>query len=87
MSLSFYVLNKTMLCISFIPLSVELEEGDGRRLVDVGCLRDKCTIQLIVHVDGGGWPTESEVEQRIRNPTKIPSLAGRITRVFGILWA
>lgn len=58
---------------------MELREDDQRRLVAVGCLRDKCNIQLIVRAVGGGWPTENEIMDRIRNPNKVASLAGRIT--------
>lgn len=56
-----------------------MQEDDQKRLADVDCLRDKCTIRIIVHADGGGWPTVLEITQQDRDPTKVPSLAGRIT--------
>lgn len=57
---------------------MELAEDDGKLLDDVG-LRDKCTIQLIVHLDGGVWPTIIEISTQIRNPNIVPTLQGRIT--------
>lgn len=57
---------------------MELAEDDQRSLIDAD-LRDKCNIRLIVHTDGGIWPTEIEIRTQIRNPSNVPALAGRIT--------
>ena len=56
-----------------------MQEDDQRRLCVAG-LRDKCNVQVVVHADGGGWPTELDITQQIRDPNKIKSLAGRITK-------
>lgn len=72
-------MKENITCACFVTLDLELQESDKRSLVEVEGLRDRCNIQLIVYVDGGGWPTESEVTNQIRDPTKMLSLAGRIT--------
>lgn len=56
-----------------------MQDNDETRLSDVDCLSDKCNIRLIVHAVGGGWPTELEIEQQERDPTKLPSITRRIT--------
>lgn len=72
-----YIKLKANVFVSFILLGMELQEDDQRRLVDVDCLKNKCSIHLIVHVKGGGLSTEVEVMQHDLDPTKVPSIARR----------